>query len=169
MKPTIGKTPPTGRDWLLAALLGLTPLLAFTSTGCSTAARGGPSTFASVVIDGHTRDEISRATMEVFNSHYYITAMGGTEMLMFEKSGGSMDNILYGGWSPGEVTIRVKVHLSSAGATSCLVSCQGYMVRDANDPMVEDEQKLSKLRRGPYQKLLEEVREKVNQPVSTTP
>jgi hypothetical protein len=154
---------------LLAGLLVVGPLLAILSTGCSTAARGGPSNFASVVIDGHTSDEIRRAAIDVFTSHYYTTAMGGTDTLVFEKAGGGMDNLLYGGWSPGEITIRVKVHLSSSGPTSYLVSCQGFMVRDANDPMVEDEQQLSKMRRSPYQKLLEEVREKVSQPASTLP
>jgi len=167
MNPAIRRSSDRGRQFL--AMLGLATCLAFLTGGCSTAARGGPNSFASVVIENHTTDEIRRAAIAVFTSHYYVTAMGGTDMLIFEKSGGSMDNILYGGWSPGEVTIRVKVQISSSGPTSYLVSSQGFMVRNANDLAIEDEQKLSKLRRGPYQKLLEEVRKKVMQPVSTTP
>lgn len=161
MKPAKGRPFP-GR-WLLAVLLGLAPLL-LGSAGCRTAAHGEPGTFASVVIDGSSMEEIRRATIDVFTSHDYATVLGGPDILVFEMSGSSMDNILYGGWSSGKISIRAKVYISPAGVTSHVLSCQAFRVHDANDPALEEERKLSKLRGGSYKKLLEEVQEKVNQP-----
>lgn len=161
------RAPQSPFRWLLAGLLGLAPLLV-ASSGCSTAARGGPASFASVIVEDHTMEEIGRAAIAVFTSHAYATTLGGPDILVFEKPGGSMDNLLYGGWSPGEVTIRVKVYLTASSATSYLVSCNGFLVRNANDMAIEDEQRLTKLRRGPYQKLLEEMQERLKQPAAAS-
>lgn len=143
--------------------------LIWAATGCKSAATGGPPSFADVVLEGHTQDEIRAAAIKVFTSHFYVTKVSGPDILVFDKSGGTMDNVLYGGWGPGEVTIRVKLYLTTAGSQSYRLAAQAFMVRDVGDTRLEDEQRLSKLRRGPYQKLLNEVKQSLDQPPPPTP
>jgi hypothetical protein len=150
------------RRFLATLLLALLP---WSFSGCQTAARGGSSSFASVVIENHTMDEIRKAAIAVFTGHFYHTRVSGPDILVFEKAGSTMDNVLYGGWSP-DVTLRVKLYITSASSVSYQLSAQAFMVREAGDTRIEDEQRLTKLRRGPYQKLLEEIKARLESPAS---
>lgn len=160
MTPAPTPTPPISTPMRFGLTTLVTLVLLGTilgSSGCASAARGGPASFASVVIENHTTDEIRDAAVQVFTSNYYVTKLSGTDILVFEKLGSAMDNLAYGGWAPNEVSLRVKVYLSPAGSTAYLVSCEAFMVRYAGDAVFEDEQRLLKIRRGPYQRLLEDV------------
>jgi hypothetical protein len=143
------------RSLAVGLLLTLLPLGFI--TGCQSAATGGSHSFASVIIENHTMDEIREVAIAVFSENFYTTKVSGPDILVFEKAGSTMDNVLYGGWGP-DVTLRVKLYISSASSLSYQLTAQAYMVREAGDIRIEDEQRMTKLRRGPYQKLLEQIK-----------
>ena len=109
-------------------------------------------------------DQIESATQDVFLGQAYQVARSRPGEFVFEKAGTSMNTLVYGDWTPGKVWVRVKVYLQALGTPNeVLLDCDAFMVRDHGDVRFEEEQKLSKMRRGPYQELLEAVKEKVSQ------
>lgn len=162
--PAVSPATSHAARWLRALALSALAGTLLGLAGCASAARGGPTNFAGVIIENHTTDEIRQAAVDVFTSNYYVTKLSGTDILVFEKMGSGMDNLAYGGWSPNEVSIRVKVYLTPASDIAYIVSCDAFMVRNAGDGVFEDEQRLLKIRRGPYQRLLEEVKSRLEHP-----
>ena len=86
--------------------------------------------------------------------------------MVFEKEGSRGDQILYGGVGGaaygGAVTVRVKAEIVDlVGQDARRLQCTAYMVNDAGDGIFEDSQRLANFRRGPYQKLLDDVAAKL--------
>ena len=86
--------------------------------------------------------------------------------MVFEKEGSRGDQIVYGGLGGaaygGAVTVRVKAEIVElAGQDAHRLQCTAYMVNDAGGGVFEDQQRLANFRRGPYQKLLDEVAAKL--------
>ena len=108
--------------------------------------------------------QIESATQDVFQGHAYQVTRSRPGEFVFEKQGSSMNTLMYGDWSPGKVWVRVKVYLRELGAPNeILLECDAFMVNNYGDVRFEEEYKLSKMRRGAYQDLLEEVKKKVSQ------
>jgi len=139
-------------------LLGLLPELLFLA-GCQTPPPAGQGSLAWVEIDGRTSAEIRQATVEVFKENGYHLKTNSIVAATFEKPGSTMNNLAYGGWDSG-VTIRLIVHVSVQNNDTHLLHCEAFMVRDAGDRSVEDAQPIH-FRRGPYQELLNRVKEKL--------
>jgi hypothetical protein len=140
----------------LAVLLG--SLLALGGAGCSSTPAS--ASFASVTIHGHSAEEIGGVTVQVFREAGYSGGAGGRQMV-FQKEGSRGDSIAYNGIANthygAQAAIRVKTELVSLGEDSYRLQCQAYMVRDAGDSFMEEEQRLTNMRSGPYQKLLNQV------------
>ena len=143
--------------------LGLCLLVA--ASGCQSTHSSTPSTrLASVIIEDRSMAQIESATQGVFQGHAYQAARSGSADFVFEKAGTSMDTLMYGDWTPGAVWVRVKVYLRQLGSPNeILLECDAFMVNNHGDTRFEEEHKLSKMRRGPYQDLLEEVKKRVSQ------
>jgi hypothetical protein len=130
--------------------------------GCKSAGKPAGGCFASVEINGNTPGQISRMAAEVFRENGYLVAHSGLTETVFEKRGSTMNNLAYGNWMGGEpVWVRVKVFIVQTGEMSSRLQCTATLLRDRNG-LMEEEIKVSRLRRGPYQKMLEEVRERLN-------
>ena len=155
--------PFVGRGSPRYCLLGLCLLLA--ASGCQSPHSSTPSTrLASVIIKDRSMAQIESATQGVFLGHAYQVARPGSADLVFEKEGTSMNTLMYGDWTPGKVWVRVKVYLRQLGSPNeILLECDAFMVNDHGDTRFEEEHKLSKMRRGTYQDLLEEVKKRVSQ------
>lgn len=109
--------------------------------------------------------EIRRATVEVFERHHYIkTGDTVSPDFTFEKPGTTMNTFVYGGWI-GTVWVRVKVYIDPQGGPVFLLRCDPFMVGDHGDPFMEEEHRLTKMKRGPYQELLQEVKMELGLPV----
>jgi hypothetical protein len=110
---------------------------------------------ASVVIPEMTSSQIRVTAVEVFQIHgYQVKSMTGGEVV-FEKQGSRMENVLYGTLSSG-VWTRVKVRVRDHGPDARLLEGNAYRVENHDDQALETERQL--LKSGPYQKLLEEVK-----------
>lgn len=146
------------RTWMAG---GLAILCGVFFSGCSTS-KPAAASFASVVIANQSAETIHDTTMLVFEeAGYKVNRVPGGGMV-FEMEGSRGDQILYGGLGGaaygGSVTVRVRVEIVDlVGQDARRLQCQAYIVRNAGDGVFEDKQRLANFRRGPYQKLLDEV------------
>ena len=115
----------------------------------------GSSNFADVVIEGASIQAIRNATERVFSADHYTRQSSGEGNLVFVRDGTSQDKLRYGRY--GETLfMRVEVALEPHGVDSILVRADAYAVRGDSG---FDTQKLLKMVRGPYQDLLDSVKE----------
>lgn len=135
---------------LVACLWGLS------SAGCRSLSQPEPAQFAAVLIHGNTPGQISEMAAQVFREHGYQVERQDFDKLVFEKKGTAMNSFAYGNWMGEGVWVRVRATIVPVAEASFRLQCTAYMVRDPGQATEEDLQ-LSTLRRHPYQKLLEEV------------
>lgn len=136
-------------------------LLALLACGCRTGGEPGSSSLASVRIEGFTRDRIQATAKDVFTSEGYTLASSTPAEMVFQRKGTRGDAFKYGGWFNVGVTLRVKVRFSYAGQGADLLEADVRAVRDAGDPMAEDESRILLPSRSRYQRLLDEVRKRL--------
>jgi len=128
--------------------------------GCG-ATKPASASFASVVIPGHTVEEIRNAAGEVFSADGYTVMVRGNEM-KFEKEGSRMTQLAYEGFvDGGSVHVRVLASIVQISATSHRLQCQAYIVKSPGDPVFEEVIKLQNVRGRPYQDLLDKVAAKL--------
>jgi hypothetical protein len=131
-------------------------ILALGTTGCHTT--NSSDSLASVTIKDRSLDQIVGATEAVFRAHGFQGGRKGLADLSFEKAGNVGDNIAYGNWFGGGTTRRVTVTLRGKGDGTVVVACTAELVQNAGDPFFED---THKIRRKGFQKLLDEVRDRL--------
>lgn len=154
------------RAWKqVLAVGGLAIFSAVVFPGCSTG-KPASASFASVVIPNRSPEEIHDTTVQVFEEAGYRKKRGPGELMVFEREGSRGDQIVYGGIGGaaygGAVTVRVKAEIVDVvGQDARRLQCTAYIVNDAGDGIFEDTQRLANFRRGPYQKLLDEVAAKL--------
>ncbi|MBI3852008.1 MAG: hypothetical protein HY298_17255 [Verrucomicrobia bacterium] len=134
-------------------------LASWVLAGCQSPPPAAEGSLAWVEIDGRTGAEIRQATVEVFKDESYRLKTNTVLQVTFEKPGGAVNNLAYGGWDSG-VTIRVIVHVNVQNNGSHLLHCTVFRVRDPGDRSVEEARPIH-LGRGPYQELLKRVKEKL--------
>jgi hypothetical protein len=128
------------------------------SWGCRSTQEGSPSAFASVIIKERPLTEIRDVTCKVFEKHGYMNVTAGKKLdFIFEKEGTKMNTLTYGGWM-GKIWVRVKVYVEPEAGDAYLLRCDAYMVADHGDPFVEEEHKLTRMKRGTYQDLMAEIK-----------
>jgi hypothetical protein len=174
-------TPSSSRQAYLRGVVRATALVALllawalAGPGCATT-HGPPSdSLAAVEIKGRSPLEIARVLSDVFEKAGYVPAAlppNSGENMLFEKKGNAGETLLYGDWSAKRVWYRVKIQITLNGPDSEIVSCDAFRVLNHGDPHFEEEQKLSSLRRGTYQHLLNKAKAQLNsglkQPTSVT-
>jgi len=149
---------------LLAVCLAV---MAIAGTGCHLGQPGSAS-FAAVVIEQRSPEEIQAAAVQVFQADGYTAHPNGSGQLLFEKEGTRANNLAYNGvvgtHYGAQTLVRVKTEIVALGGGAHRLQCQAYMVRNAGDSFFEDESRLSNLRSGPYQDLLDKVAKRLKQP-----
>ena len=140
--------------WRASALALLWTLLL---TGCRSLSESETAGFASVDIRGHSTEEIIQTTAVVFREDGYTLRTAEGTRLTFEKDGSGLGHLAYGGWGSGAVVLRVRTELVPGAAGVLRLQCGASMVRYAGDRVLEDEQRLAKARRAPFQSLLDET------------
>jgi len=147
---------------LLVALVGLL-------AGCSSA--GGSGGHTSVRITGHELEAIRTAAKGVFNEAGYAMVGSQPESMTFQRHGSLGDAVLFGGWGDDNITTRVRVTFESIETTDWTLVATVYTVRDPGDRVLEEESRKIVVNRGPYTKLLKQVKERLEKPAAagTTP
>jgi hypothetical protein len=140
-------------------------LAALTLAGCRLGQPGSAS-FASVTISNHSTSDIQLATAKVFQEDGYQILPAGPSQMLFQREGTRGQNIAYegiGGTHYGAQTlVRVRASLVDFGNGSFRLQCQAYIVTDAGDKFLQEEQPLSNVSRGPYQALLNKVKSRLD-------
>jgi hypothetical protein len=140
---------------LVAAILG---------AGCSSTDKGDLNALVSIVIHGHPVERVREVTAQVFRDDGYKVTRNGYAKLIFEKQGSTLNNISYGNWMGGGVWVRVKAALFEVSPNTCRIECEAFVLRGRGEAL-EEEIRINKLHRHPYQELLNEVSKRL----STTP
>ena len=135
-------------------------LLLFGLAGCSSS-KPASARFASVEIHNQPPDKIAAAATQVFRENGYRGGASGTRKMVFEKEGTYANNLAYNGvvgaTYGAQTLVRVRAELVDLGEGSQRLQCQTFMVRNAGDSFFEEESRLTNIRSGPYQKLLNDV------------
>jgi hypothetical protein len=131
-------------------------LVVLLAAGCKSPPIAGQGSIAWVKIPGSGPAEIGQATKEVFTGDGYKLVREEQDQFLFEKPGNGWHELTYGGWGEGMV-LRVHVLISPENAES-LLHCRAYLVHQPGDKFFEDKHEVTRLGRGPYQKLLERVK-----------
>jgi hypothetical protein len=117
----------------------------------------GSAAFASVVISGHTLEQIRGATVLEFEQDGYIPTDIKNPQMVFEKEGSRWDQVAYGGWMTKNVWVRVRVWLVPAANGMQRLECQAYRVRDKGDPLESEPAPLRHSQNKPYQAVLDKI------------
>ena len=132
-------------------------------TGCHTGPASG--SFASITIKGKSPQQIREATAMVFQKDDYRCAMMGEWDMIFQKEGSRGQALAYNGlvntYYGGTTLTRVRLQLVDLGGGEYRLQGQAYVVRNAGDSFFEEEQRLANMRRGPYQRLLNDVEDQL--------
>jgi hypothetical protein len=134
--------------------------------GCKSLTEPGSASFASATIPNRTPAEIAEATIEVFAADGYRRgpATPAGEMT-FEKETSRATTMAREGVLAthyGAQTINVvRVQIVPLTENSHRLQCQAFMVKGGSDPFFQDQVPLSHARRGPYQALLDKVKQRL--------
>ena len=119
----------------------------------------------SVTIENHSPEEIAVAAAKVFGLDGYMDGPSRAGQLVFQKQASRATTFsqegLYATQQGAQTVNRVKLEVVPlSGGSACRLQCQAYIVRDAG-ALLEDEVRLSGLRSGPYQSLLNQVKKQL--------
>lgn len=115
-----------------------------------------------VTIEGVYREQVISACTEVLREHDYRFSKSRGSVYLYEKPGTTMDFLAWGGFSSDqEVVIRLAVSIRELGNAQ-EVEAQPFIVLRPGEHM-EEARKISRLKTGKYQKLLDEVKDRVFQ------
>lgn len=119
---------------------------------------------ATINLTNRSSAEIAGAVQSVLTSHGFTGGQSGPNQYTYEHPGSRVDNLAYANYFFNEpVVVRVTVTLSSFTAGSIMVSCQAWLVESANDPVFEDSYQVRKLRKWPYEDLLNDIRKQLGE------
>ncbi len=147
--------------WVLA--VGLCMLL--TGAGCRSTGAGGSGGLASVTVQDHSLEEIATVTTAVFVADGYQGGglLGGK--MTFEKGASRLTTLsrdgLYATQQGAQTINRVRVEIIPLGPGTHRLQCQAYLVSGGSDPFFQEEARLTRLRSGPYQALLNKVKKQL--------
>lgn len=164
MKSDANARPSKLRFALLAPALAAV-LLALVGAGCG-AFKAGSASFASVIIKGHSPEEITRTTAQVFKEDGYAGGSMKGRPMVFQKEASrattmsreGLANTYYG----AQAIDRVVVEIVALGGGQQRLQCQAYVVTGGNDPFFQNEVPLTNVRSGPYRSLLNKVAKQLN-------
>jgi hypothetical protein len=139
--------------------------LALAGVGCGSLGGPASASFASVTIENRSLAEIASATAKVFAADGYTGGMSGASNMVFDKGASRATTLSREGVVDthyGAQTInRVKVEIVAVGETGYRVQCKAYVVRNAGDPILQEEVPLANFRSLPYQSLLNKVKKEL--------
>jgi len=131
-------------------------LLLVALTACRSTQPASAS-FASVLVTGSSPAQASEMIQQVFHEQGFITARASFSHIVLEKEGSGWNNFVYGNWTDKSPTwIRVKADVVPISQTVLRLQCNAFMLRDRLG-LTEEEIKISNMRAGKYQKLLDEA------------
>jgi len=140
-------------------------VIASLGPGCKSKPPPPSKSLAYVEIKGKAPLEIARAISAVFKEARYVPARlppNHDMMLMFERQGNTGDMLLYGDWTSNKPWYRVKLSIKTLDSETQLVECEVFRVKEYGDPKFEEETKLTHSKKGHFQELLDQVKQRLD-------
>ena len=141
------------------------------ATGCSSMNRPASTSFAGVLITNQSREQIRAATVMVFQQNGYQLAPTPSNELAFQREATRREQLDYAGLvgtHDGEqVLIRVQMNIEPNGVGAYWLGCKAYAICNPGQPVFESSTALFGFQSGPYQKLLDNVKDTLQQPRMT--
>ena len=99
---------------------------------------------------------------QTFTENGYLVILESPNRLRCEKKASGISNAAYGNWmKDSPLWQRVRVSAVPLSEAVVKLQCQAYYVRGRGET-VEEELPISKLRNGPYEKMLKETSRRLN-------
>ena len=154
--PAMNKTLRNPRGWRLC-LLGL---LWLTASGCQTYQGPPEENLAVVTVANRTLAEVQAAVIKVFTAHGFSGGASDSTTLEFFCKGGRMDRMIYGSYLfTDTVSRKVAVTMRAQPNGDVVLTGSAWIVEAEENPVFTDDRQVHPLRKGPYQKMLEEAKE----------
>jgi hypothetical protein len=138
------------------------------ATGCSSMNRPASVSFAGVLIPNQSRESIKAATVTVFQQNGYQLAPSPSNELAFQREATRREQLDYAGLvgtHDGEqVLIRVQMSIEPDGVGAYWLGCKAYAICNPGQPVFESSTALFGFQGGPYQKLLDNIKDTLQQP-----
>jgi hypothetical protein len=147
-----------------AGWTGMLVILAAVSlSGCKSMDKPASAGFASVVIYNQTPEKIRQATDAVFANNSYQSVRLPDGGQVYEKEATKGEQIAYAGLVGAQegvrTIVRVRMGLQPQSVNACLLSCKAFVVTNPGDFVNEQTFPLYGFQSGPYQDLLNNVRD----------
>lgn len=152
---------------ILYLAAGLAVLALAVCTGCSSTGDKTVGSHAGVTLRGHNVTDVVLTTRDVFEANGFALKHAETDRMVFERPGTKSDRFKYGSFGSPDVIIRAKVDLEQLGPDTFFLRCDAFSVRDAGDSVLEDETRLILGGGRQYQKILDEVKSRLDSKVTT--
>jgi hypothetical protein len=133
--------------------------------GCSSMDKPASASFASVIIVNQTPEKIRQAVIVVFQNNGYQIFPQADGTLVFQREATRREQIDYAGFAGAQqgeqVAIRVRVNIRPKDPSAYWVECKAYAVCNPGQGVFENTTALFDFQSRPYQKLMDQVAEKV--------
>jgi hypothetical protein len=140
-------------------------LAAIFFSGCSSMDKPASASFASVIIVNQTPDKIRQAVIAVFQDNGYQMIPQSGDALVFQREATRREQIDYAGFAGAQageqVAIRVRVNIRPKNPSAYWVECKAYAVCNPGQGVFENTTALFDFQSKPYQKLIDQVAQKV--------
>jgi hypothetical protein len=147
-------------------ILALSGLLSF--TGCSSMGGGTPNGQAQVTIKGVLEPQIESKVEDVFFRHGFDFKGAADDHMVFERPGGTMNDVLYGNWQDkGDTTTRVTVYIIPKGDMTYALRARSIAVRHTFG--ADSDTELFDVQGARYKAILDKVAKELKQEYPTTP
>ena len=138
-------------------------LLSLAFSGCKSTDSAGDDSQVSVLITGHTEEEVRQTTIEVFKWNGYVHTVG----LNFEKKGTKWDTAKYGGLSGNAVWFRMSAEIAKQNEGTVILGCDTYVIEDRDVEFMEKERLLSYGKRSDCKKILNQIKQRLSLPAAS--
>ncbi len=151
--------PTLSRMRQLASRLGLLLACLSAQVGCQSPAASRSDALISLTLVSPHPARVRLAVMKVFEAEQFEGVSVFEPEMVFERRGSLGDSLLRGGLLSGKTIERVRVRVTPVGAETYQLDCNAFTVQYPGDRVMEEEFRIR--RKGPYQELLERVRDQV--------
>ena len=148
---------------IFTRLAGWTGLLFLFATGCKSLDKPASAGFASVIIYNQSPDKIRQATDTVFANNGYQSIRNPDGTQVYEKEATKGEQMAYAGFVGAHegvrTIVRVRMGIQPQGVNAWLLDCKAFVVTNPGDFVSEQTYPLYGWQSGPYQDLLNAVRD----------
>jgi hypothetical protein len=127
--------------------------------GCASGGAGDRHPLAALVVSAPGEVRVRLSAIEVFQGAGYLGKSVYTPEMTFERRAGLGSDILRGGWLDSKTIERVRIQVVEESPARFRIEVRASTVQYPGDRVLEEEFPIR--RSGSYQKLLEQVRQRI--------